>query len=172
MGKPVSLTRKIRSGLVEAVSWVRVRYYRRMGTTIGRECFIALGARIDVARGKVSLGNKVELSGGSYILGHTGWEPVKEGQETHLEDNVKVFVHAIIMPGVRIGKNSIVGAGAVVTRDVPPNCVVMGNPARVVRWLERKGGEPPAARGNVENLERPKMGRVVSSEGVTEEEIQ
>jgi carbonic anhydrase/acetyltransferase-like protein (isoleucine patch superfamily) len=43
---------------------------------------------------------------------------------------------AIVCKGVRIGANSIVGAGAVVTRDVPPNTVVAGNPAKVIKTLD------------------------------------
>jgi serine acetyltransferase len=41
------------------------------------------------------------------------------------------------MPGVRIGRNSVVGAGAIVTHDVPPNSVAVGAPARVVRDTEQ-----------------------------------
>ena len=41
-----------------------------------------------------------------------------------------------IMPGVTIGNNVIVGAGAVVTKDIPDNCVVAGIPARVIRQIE------------------------------------
>jgi acetyltransferase-like isoleucine patch superfamily enzyme len=51
---------------------------------------------------------------------------------------VTVFVNAIVLPGVTVGKNSIVAAGAVVTRDVPPDVVVMGNPARVVWYKGNK----------------------------------
>jgi acyl-[acyl carrier protein]--UDP-N-acetylglucosamine O-acyltransferase len=52
-----------------------------------------------------------------------------------LEPNVWVGGQAAILPGVRIGRNSVVGFRAVVTGDVPPNVVVAGNPARVVRSL-------------------------------------
>ncbi|MHA1291999.1 MAG: DapH/DapD/GlmU-related protein [Promethearchaeota archaeon] len=69
-------------------------------------------------------------------MGHTGYRPLKDGQETKIEDNVKIFVNSIILPGIKIGKNSVVGAGSVVMKDVPPNVVVMGNPARVVMHLE------------------------------------
>jgi maltose O-acetyltransferase len=50
-----------------------------------------------------------------------------------IEDDVWVGAGCIVLPGVRIGTGSIVGAGSVVTRDVPPWTVVAGNPARVVR---------------------------------------
>lgn len=49
----------------------------------------------------------------------------------HLEAGAKIGANATLLPGVRIGRNSLVGAGAVVTRDVPPGVVVMGNPARI-----------------------------------------
>ena len=63
---------------------------------------------------------------------------LKEGQITSIEDNVRIFVNSVILPGIKIGKNSIVSAGAVVMKDVPPNVVVMGNPARVIQHLEEK----------------------------------
>jgi maltose O-acetyltransferase len=43
---------------------------------------------------------------------------------------------AIVLPGRSIGANSVVGAGSVVTRDIPPNSVAVGNPCRVIRTLE------------------------------------
>lgn len=48
-------------------------------------------------------------------------------------DNVVIGVHAQILGNVKIGDNSIVGAGSVVLKDVPPNCIVVGNPARILR---------------------------------------
>ena len=50
-----------------------------------------------------------------------------------VEENVWIGTRAILLPGVRIGRNSVIGAGAVVTKDVPPNSVVAGNPAKVVK---------------------------------------
>jgi maltose O-acetyltransferase len=54
-----------------------------------------------------------------------------------IEDNVWVGGQASVLPGVRIGRNSVVGIHAVVFEDVPPDVIVAGNPARVVRALER-----------------------------------
>lgn len=52
-----------------------------------------------------------------------------------LGKNVWIGAAAILLPGVTVGDNSVIGAGAVVTRDVPANTVVAGNPARVIREL-------------------------------------
>ena len=52
-----------------------------------------------------------------------------------VEDDVSIGGNATILPGVRIGAGALVGAGSVVTRDVPPGTVVVGNPARVVKQI-------------------------------------
>ncbi len=52
-----------------------------------------------------------------------------------IERNVWIGAAVIILKGVTIGENSVIGAGAVVARDVPPNCIAAGNPARVVKHL-------------------------------------
>ena len=126
-------------------SSMRVFYYRSMGVAIGKKCYISSGAHIDVRRGEITIGEKVSISSGSYILGHARRHSLKDGQVTRLEDNVRVFVNAVVLPGVRIGRNSVVGAGAVVTRDVPPDVVIMGNPARVVEHLAGEKSHPGPA---------------------------
>ena len=54
-----------------------------------------------------------------------------------IHDNVWIGMHAVILKGVEIGENSVVAAGAVVTKSIPANVVVAGNPATVVRELQR-----------------------------------
>jgi maltose O-acetyltransferase len=63
-----------------------------------------------------------------------GWEVAKP---IVIEENVWIGGGAILLPGVSIGRNAVVGAGAVVTRNVPANTVVVGNPARVIREIEQ-----------------------------------
>ncbi|MDR2040467.1 MAG: sugar O-acetyltransferase [Bacteroidales bacterium] len=53
-----------------------------------------------------------------------------------IEDNVWIGGGAVILPGVTIGENSVVGAGSVVTRSIPKNCVAVGNPCRVIRRMD------------------------------------
>lgn len=53
-------------------------------------------------------------------------------------DGVWIGGNVTVLMGVTIGKNAVIGAGAVVTHDVPENAVIVGNPARVVRYIENK----------------------------------
>jgi maltose O-acetyltransferase len=92
----------------------------------------------------VSIGNHVMIGPGVqiYTAAHDlqaearnqGWEVAKP---ILIEDKVWIGGSAILLPGVRVGQNAVVGAGAVVTRSVPPNTVVAGNPARVIREIEQ-----------------------------------
>jgi acetyltransferase-like isoleucine patch superfamily enzyme len=86
---------------------------------------------------------------GAKVLGsmHTGLPPDVPIIQTDLEIKpvrvsawADVGVNAVVLPGVTIGKGAIVGAGAVVTRDVAPFSVVAGVPARFMRW--RDGHQP------------------------------
>ena len=52
-----------------------------------------------------------------------------------IEDNVWIGGGAILLPGVTVGRNSVVGAGSVVTRSIPADCVAVGNPCRVLKHL-------------------------------------
>jgi maltose O-acetyltransferase len=71
-----------------------------------------------------------------------------------VEDNVWIGTRAILLPGVTVGSNTVIGAGAVVTKDVPPFSVVVGNPARVVKSLSEEHLErtsDPRTQSDAEN---------------------
>jgi acetyltransferase-like isoleucine patch superfamily enzyme len=120
------------------------------GTTrIGNHVWIGPQAYFD-ARNLI-LGDYVGWGPGAKILGstHTGLPINKPVIETDLEirpvrveDWADVGTGAVLLPGVTIGKGAIVGAGAVVTRDVAPFSIVAGVPAHFLRW--REGHEPKA----------------------------
>ncbi len=59
----------------------------------------------------------------------------QEFPRTVVERGASVGANATLLPGVRVGQNAMVGAGAVVTKDVPPNSIVVGNPARIVNYV-------------------------------------
>ena len=61
--------------------------------------------------------------------------------ETVVEQGVSIGAGAVLLPGIRIGSNAMVGAGAVITRSVPPNAIVEGNPARIVGYVNAPSNE-------------------------------
>ena len=113
---------------------------------IGDYSGLGLNARLDGPG--IVIGNNVLMGPDAVIL--TGNHkhdditmPIQaQGIETApviIEDDVWIGTRVIILPGIRIGKSSIIGAGAVVSKDVPPFSIAVGNPARVVR---KRDGSP------------------------------
>ena len=87
----------------------------------------------------VMIGPAVQIYTAAHLLQAdarvAGWEVTKP---IVIEDNVWIGGRAVVLPNVTIGANAVVGAGAVVTRDVPPNTVVVGNPATVSREIDQR----------------------------------
>ncbi|MEY8241333.1 MAG: acyltransferase [Cycloclasticus sp.] len=54
-----------------------------------------------------------------------------------VQEGSSIGANATILPGITIGKNAMVGAGAVVTKDIPDNAVVVGNPAKIIRYINK-----------------------------------
>ena len=124
-----------------------VRYLRRMGVRIGEYSPIRPSIKIDITRPcLVEIGNHCVITGGVTLSTH-GFDLAvlreKYGEflcssgKIVLEDNVFIGTNAIILKGVTIGKDSIIGAGSVVTRDIPPGSVAAGNPCRVIMTVEQ-----------------------------------
>lgn len=129
--------------------------------TIGDSCFVGEDSRIYSA-GSISIGNRVLVAHGcnifdsnihstnplerhlEFIQNTTGplvrLHDIKAGFVT-IEDDVWIGASAIILKNVVIGKCSIIGAGSVVTKDVPPYSIAVGNPAAVVKKVPQNGCE-------------------------------
>ncbi|MDC3105178.1 acyltransferase [bacterium] len=85
----------------------------------------------------IHIGANTLVAGGSVILSHDHCKRISNNQpfltDTFIGKNCFIAVGAIVLPGVKIGDEVIVGAGAVVTKDVHSNCIVAGNPAKIIR---------------------------------------
>ncbi len=106
---------------------------------IGDRSLIGMG---NVIIGPVKIGNDVILAQNIVISGlNHGYEDVTippsiqkvTTKQIELSDNIWIGANAVITAGVKIGKHCVIGAGSVVTKDVPDYCVAVGNPAKVVK---------------------------------------
>ncbi|MFL6446634.1 MAG: acyltransferase [Bryobacteraceae bacterium] len=126
---------------IGAQSYIQGRFDGR--TKIGNHVWIGPQSYLD-ARDLI-LEDYVGWGPGAKVLGstHTGL-PVElpiirtdlEIRPVRVEEGADIGTGAILLPGVTVGKGSIIGAGAVVTRDVPPQAIFAGVPARFVRWRD------------------------------------
>ncbi|MDF2700028.1 MAG: 2,3,4,5-tetrahydropyridine-2,6-dicarboxylate N-acetyltransferase [Haloplasmataceae bacterium] len=112
-----------------------------MGAVINIGAEIGDGTMIDMnavvgARG--TIGKNCHIGAGAVVAGVL--EPPSK-TPVIIEDNVLVGANAVILEGVRIGKGAVVAAGAVVTKDVEPNTVVAGTPAKVIKDKDEKTNE-------------------------------
>jgi heptaprenylglycerol acetyltransferase len=104
---------------------LRVFLHRLRGVKIGDDVWIGSEALIETAcPERVKIGNRVIIGIRATILAH-----FQELMGVQIEDDVYVGACAVILPGVTVGKGSVVSAGSVVTTSVPPMTVVQGNPA-------------------------------------------
>ena len=110
---------------------------------VGRDVGMS-GATI-VAAERIEIGDRVFVGSNATIV-DTDFHPLDpatrqrdvlagEHRPVVLEDEVFVGMNSLILKGVRVGRGAVIGAGSVVTQDVPPGAVVAGNPARFTRWL-------------------------------------
>ncbi len=112
---------------------------------IGDYVLISPGSRIQ-ASDEIIIGDSVMMANGVHITDcdwHGIYDRTQRSDEVkpvHIGDNAWLGDHCVVLKGVTIGENSIVAANAVVTRDVPANVVVAGNPARVVKELDLEKG--------------------------------
>ena len=148
------------SKLLYVSPWrIRFTVFRRFGAKIGNDCALypsacyyapwnlECGNRVCVApdaeiynKAKVVIGSNVVISQGAYICtaSHDISSPTMDLvlKPITICDNVWIAAKATILPGVTVGEGAVVGACAVVAKDVPPWSVVVGNPARVVKKRE------------------------------------
>ena len=108
--------------------------------TIGDYSLICPGVRVSSAAG-ITIADNCMIANGVYIT-DSDWHGIYNrlsfgrAEAVSIEKNVWIGDSAIVCKGVTIGENSIIGAGAVVVKDIPPNVIAAGNPARIVKHLD------------------------------------
>ncbi|MFA9492825.1 acyltransferase [Streptococcus sp. E17BB] len=145
-------------------------YLRSQGVKIGNNCEIYKSAQFGSEPYLIQLGNHVRVNAGVNFVTHDGGLWVLRNHPKYKEvfaqadrfgkilvkDNVHIGTNAMIMPGITIGENAIVATCAVVTKDVPPNTIVGGVPARIIESLDEYASKME--------------GKIVLTKGMTSEE--
>jgi acetyltransferase-like isoleucine patch superfamily enzyme len=121
--------------------------------TLAPGAIIVIGKNTGISGGTICAATRVEIGnecliGANVTIADTDFHPLNPQGRRHsnnpreigtasivIEDNVFIGTNVVILKGVRVGKNSVIGAGSVVTKDVPENAIVAGNPARLLRVL-------------------------------------
>ena len=114
---------------------LRINFYRRVyGMDIGNGVKISLNAKLDKTNPKgIHIGDETYIAFDAAILAHDMSRLVHD--DVYIGQRCFIGAKSIILPGVTIGDEVVVAAGAVVSRDVPSNCLVAGNPARIVKSI-------------------------------------
>lgn len=114
---------------------ISIRYHiltKGYGMDIATTARISFGAKLDKTNPKgIHVDSETYIASGTIIFTHDFSRGIHK--DTHIGKRCFIGANAIIMCGVRIGDNCVVGSGAVVTKDVPSNCISAGNPAKIIK---------------------------------------
>jgi len=123
-----------------------IKLQRYRGVKIGKNCHFSPYVLIDLLHPElITIEDNVTIASNSMIFAHVN-PTTNEFLKNHgyprtikpvvIKNGAIVSVGCIIIAGVTIGKNSIVGAGSVVSQDIPDYCVAIGNPARIIKKID------------------------------------
>ena len=112
----------------------RVWLHRLRGVRIGKRTFIGTDVILETRDPhRISIGNNCSIGIRSVVIAHFRDKPLEGEFSVVIEDDVFIGPNCVILPNVTIGRGSVVDAGSVVTRPVPPQTMVRGNPAEAIK---------------------------------------
>lgn len=119
----------------------QVTMFKRMGVKIGDNCKIMNEVMIDYSHyWLIKIGDNVTIAPRVHILAHDASTKSHLGYTklklVEIKNNVFIGAGSIILPGVTIGENAVIGAGSIVNKDIPDNCIAVGNPAKVIGTMD------------------------------------
>ena len=125
--------RKLRESIRLIAIRLRHAYFTGLlGMDIATSARISFGTRLDKTNPKgIHIGEESYTASGAIIFTHDLCRGIH--RDTRIGKRYFIGANAIIMCGVRIGDNVVVGSGAIVTKDVPSGCIVAGNPAKIIK---------------------------------------
>jgi acetyltransferase-like isoleucine patch superfamily enzyme len=135
-----NIVRKFVHILGNLLRFFHLSFLRLSGAKIGKNTMISLGAKIDVRRGQVIIGDNCLITHGCYILSHDGAAHVLNSDDNGngkvvIGNNVFIGVNSVVMRNVTIGDHAIIGAGSVVNKDIPAGTVAAGNPIKILKEI-------------------------------------
>jgi acetyltransferase-like isoleucine patch superfamily enzyme len=129
---------------------IRPFLWRKMGSKVGKNVFIGYGIWLDYNHANlIEIGDNVHITNmclllchqrdlEDYFIGDNSAKLSYKKNKIIIENGVMIGMNSTIMPGVRIGEGSIIGAKSLVNIDIPPWSVAAGNPIKVIRNIEKK----------------------------------
>ena len=122
----------------------RVLFWQNI--TMGNRCTPGMNAHCYIqARNGIVLGNNVRIGPGVGLISAdhdlSDYDKHKKSKSIIIGNNVWIGMNSVVLPGVQIGDNVVIGAGSIVTYDIPSNSIAGGNPCKVIRQKEPYMGD-------------------------------
>lgn len=124
----------LRSKLWTIVTNAYPTYLRKVyNMDLGEGVCIANKAHLDKSINPkgIHIGDRTWVLNGAFVMAHDHCRSLKA--DTYIGSDCVIGVNAIIMPGLHIGNQVVIGSGSVVTKDIPSNCIAAGNPAKIIK---------------------------------------
>ncbi|MCW4016279.1 MAG: acyltransferase [Candidatus Bathyarchaeota archaeon] len=128
-------------GMYSPSEKLRIAMYRKAGIKIGNPYVFGSHVFLDVHFSDITIGDDVIIAGFDYILSHSnvlrGYKADEGGIcPVVIKKGARISINVTILPGVTIGENAVIGAGAVVNKDIPDNCLAVGVPAKPIKFFK------------------------------------